>query len=375
MAFMVTVGVNLLWLVPGVVGGSEEYTLRLVRALDRLECDDLWLRLYGSRHLFQAHPDLVRQFETQTSPAPSGSKLARIAAENSWLAAVSRHDDLVHHAGGVVPLVRSRPSVVTIHDLQPLDMPDNFSTVKRLWLGAMVPRSARSARLVLCPSEFSAARVSELLGVPSSRLRVVRHGHEPTEPAVLDQVRHAELVERYGRFLLLPAIAYPHKRHVDLILALDRLRRRFGDLNVVFTGRPGPETAELQRVAHDLGLENRVHHLGRVPEDELDALYRSAIALVFPSSYEGFGNPALEAMARGCPVVATTAGALPEVVGQAGLLVPPCRPEALAAAVARVLDEPGLADRLRAAGLEQARRFSWLEAGRQLGDAYRAALV
>lgn len=370
---MVTVGVNLLWLVPGVVGGSEEYTLRLLRAVDQLACDDLWVRLYGPAALFEAYPELTRQFETRVAPVSGGSKGARIAVENSWLAAVSRLDDLVHHAGGVVPLIRSQTSVLTIHDLQPLEMPQHFSPAKRRWLGAMLPHSARAARLVLCPSDFTASRVSALLKVPDQRIRVVRHGHEPTEPGVLDQVVDAELRQRYGRYLLLPAIAYPHKRHVDLVLALDRLRHRFDDLSVVMTGRAGPETPELERLTRELGLDGRVHHLGRVPEDELDALYRSAIALVFPSTYEGFGNPALEAMARGCPVVATTAGALPEVVGSAGLLVPPCHPGALAAAVARVLDEPGLADQLRAAGTEQASRFSWLAAGRSLADSYRQA--
>ncbi|MEZ5411883.1 MAG: glycosyltransferase family 1 protein [Acidimicrobiales bacterium] len=375
MAAMVTVGVNLLWLVPGVVGGSEEYTLRLLGALDQLGvADDLWLRLYGSSDLFEAHPHLARQFETRVSPVGSRSKGVRIGAENSWLAAVSRNDDLVHHAGGVVPFVRSQTSVLTIHDLQPLEMPGNFSPLKRRWLGSMLPRSVRAARLVLCPSEFTAGTITERLGVPPERVRVVRHGHEPTEPGVLDAGADAALTARYGRYLLLPAIAYAHKRHVDAVAALDRLRDRFGDLHLVCTGRPGPETPALERLISELALTDRVHLLGRVPADELDALYRSAAALVFPSAYEGFGNPALEAMARGCPVVATTAGALPEVVGDAGLLVPPGRPGALAAAVARVLDEPGLAERLRAEGPARADRFSWLRAGRELATAYRDAL-
>jgi len=374
MAAMVTVGVNLLWLVPGVVGGSEEYTLRLLGALDQLGADDLWLRLYGSPDLFEAYPHLARQFETRVSPVGSASKGVRIGAENSWLAAVSRHDDLVHHAGGVVPFVRSQTAVLTIHDLQPLEMPENFSALKRRWLGTMVPRSVRAARLVLCPSEFTAGTITERLGVPPERIRVVHHGHEPTEPGVLDEAADTALRARYGRYLLLPAIAYTHKRHADAVTALDRLRSRFGDLHLVCTGRPGPETPALERLIEELGLADRVHLLGRVPAGELDALYRSAAALVFPSAYEGFGNPALEAMARGCPVVATTAGALPEVVGDAGLLVPPGRPGALAAAVARVLDEPGLAERLRADGVARAARFSWLRAGRELGTAYRDAL-
>ncbi len=374
MTRMVTVGVNLMWLVPGVVGGSEEYTVGLLRALDQLACDDLWLRLYGRQSLFEKYPELARQFETQTPPTSLASKLARIAAENTWLAAVSRRDDLVHHAGGLVPMVRSQTSVLTIFDLQPLEMPGNFSAVKRRWLATMLPRSARAARLVLCPSAFTAERIESLLGLPAAKIRVVPHGHEPIQAGILDPGLDADLRARYGRFLLLPAIAYRHKRHVDLIMALDRLRQRFTDLSVVFTGRPGPETPELQRLANQLGLSDRVHYLNRVDEGELDALYRSAIALVFPSQYEGFGIPVLEAMTRGCPVIATDAGALPEVVGGAGLLVPPCHPGALAAAIARVLEEPGLSDQLRAAGIEQAARFSLIEAGRSLGDCYRQAV-
>ncbi len=373
MAAMVTVGVNLLWLVPGVVGGSEEYTLRLLGALDQLRCDDLWIRLYGQSSLFEAHPDLGRQFETQVAPTWGGSKPARIAAENTWLAAVSRLDDLVHHAGGVVPLVRSQSPILTIHDLQPLEMPEHFSPAKRRWLGTMLPRSVRAARLVLCPSRFSADRVRDLLGVAPERLRVVHHGHRPTEPGVQSEETDADLRARYGRYLLLPAIAYPHKRHADAVEALARLADRHPDLSLVLTGRPGPETPALHQLAAERGVEDRVHHLGRVPETDLDALYRSAAALIFPSAYEGFGNPVLEAMARGCPVVCTDAGALPEVLGEAGLMVPVARPGALAAAVARVLDEPGLADSLREAGVARAARFSWLDAGRELAAAYRDA--
>lgn len=371
---MGTVGVNLLWLVPGVVGGSEEYTVRLLRAVDNLDDDELWLRLYGQRRLFEAHPDLATRFEIEVCPRFAGTKVGRIAAENSWLAAASSRDDLVHHAGGVVPLIRSQVPILTIHDLQPLDMPEHFSAAKRRWLATVIPRSVRAARLVLCPSEFTAERIVSLLGAASDKIRIVRHGHEECEPGVLDPATDAELRQRYGRYLLLPAISYRHKRHADLVVALDRLRDRFPDVTVVITGRPDTEAEAIGTLAARLGLTDRVHQLGRVSEAELDALYRSAAALVFPSEYEGFGNPVLEAMARGCPVVTTDAAALPEVCGLAGLTVPTGHPVALAAAVARVLDEPGLADELRAAGLERARTFSWQAGGRQLADCYREAL-
>lgn len=370
---MATIGVNLLWLVPGVVGGSEEYTLRLLRGLDRAGDEELSLRLYGQRSLFAAHPDLTARFEVSVCPTAAAKSL-RVAAENSWLASVSRHDDLVHHAGGVVPLIRSQVPVLTVHDLQPLEMPEHFSKTKHRWLATMIPRSVRAARLVLCPSRFTAERISSLLGASSSKLRIVRHGHEECEPGVLDPQRAAELRARYGRYLLLPAITYRHKRHADLVVALDRLRDRFADLSVVMTGRPDVEGETIRRLIRRLELQDRVHVLGRVSEDELDALYRSAAALVFPSEYEGFGNPVLEAMARGCPVVTTDAAALPEVAGTAGLIVPAGHPVALAGAIARVLDEPGLAEELSAAGVERAKRFSWRDASASLADCYREAL-
>ena len=386
-----TIGVNLLWLVPGVVGGSEEYTLRLLRSLDTVGADDLWIRVYGRRQLFDAHPDLARRFEYEV--APGGSKPVRVAAENTWLARASRNDDVVHHAGGVVPLVRTRPAVLTIHDLQPLELPHNFSATKRRWLATMIPRSARAARLVVCPSAFTAGRVQQLLGVPGSRTRVVAQGQDVAldegqagfrhqldrDDAEGDDGRGDEddgptPGERFGRYLLYPSIAYPHKRHTDLVAALDHLRHRFADLSLVFTGRPGPEDGHLRTQAAELDLTDRIHLLGRVPERQLDALYREAEAVVIPSEYEGFGNPVLEAMARGRPVIVADAGALPEVCGPAGLVVAVRHPVALAAAVARVIDEPGLAEELSRAGLERAGDFSWLEAGRRLAAVYRSAL-
>ena len=371
---MGTIGVNLLWLVPGVVGGSEEYTLRTLRALDQLGGDDLWIRLYGQRELFEAHPDLTTRFEVEVCPDVISAKATRIAAENTWLAAVSRNDDLIHHAGGVVPFVRSQVSVLTVHDLQPLEMPQYFSALKKRWLATMIPRSVRAARFVLCPSDFTAARISSLLGTPTSKLRVIRHGHEECEPGVLDAETDIDLRKKYGRYLLLPAITYPHKRHADLIVALDRLRDRFPKVSVVITGRPDSEAAAIANLIDRLKLQDRVHLLGRVSEGELDALYRSAAALVFPSEYEGFGNPVLEAMARGCPVVTTDATALPEVSGMAGLIVPAGHPIALAGAIARVLEEPGLAEELTMAGIERAKQFSWRRAGTELADCYREAL-
>jgi alpha-1,3-rhamnosyl/mannosyltransferase len=369
------VGVNLLWLVPGVVGGSEEYTVRLLRAFDRLDPEDLELKLYAQPALADAYPDLTNRFETVLAPRILSNRVARPGADATWLVRACRRDDLIHHAGSVAPATSPRPYVLTVHDVQPLDIPENFSFVKRHWMLRMMPPSIRNATLVLCPSHFAANSIVRHVDWSVDRVRVVPHGHDPVEAGVAHADVAADLHRRFGRYLLLPAIAYAHKRHVDLIDALARLADDFPDLSVVFTGGPGPETEALGRHASSLGLADRVHRLGRVSEAELDDLYRSATALVFPSTYEGFGNPTLEAMARGCPVIASDAASIPEVVEDAGLLVEPRSPEAIEAAVRRLLSEPDLEARLRAAGPERAEAFGWKAAGRALIGAYRDALA
>jgi alpha-1,3-rhamnosyl/mannosyltransferase len=367
-------GVNLAWLVPGVVGGSEEYTVRLLQSVGQYLSPTIRLRLFARADLITSYPDLAAGFETVEVPA-ARSKVRRIAIENSWLAARSRQVDAVHHAGGTVPYFRGAPAIVTIHDLQPLDLPENFHPAKRRWLQRAIPAAVKAAALVICPSHFTATRLHELLGVPGEKLRVVPHGHNPMGGPTLD-LRNvldlaAEPEARFGRYLLYPAIAYAHKRHVDLVRALDVLESRFDDVSVVFTGREGPEMAAVLAEADRLGLANRVHAIGRVPLVELEALYRSAAAMVFPSGYEGFGNPALEAMNFGCPAIVSDGGALPEVVDDAGLTFPVGNINAMASAISKVLADPLLADDLRRRGFDRAGRFDVGIAAWRLAEVYR----
>lgn len=366
------IGVNLTWLVPGVVGGSEEYTVRLLAAVGPLLGDRVRLRLYARQDLLDRYPELAEHHEIVRSPTAE-SKPGRVALEQTWLAVKTRADDLVHHAGGTVPYVRFRPGIVTVHDLQPLDMPENFHPVKRRWLHYALPYAARSARLVLCPSEFTARRLHDLLGVDESRIRVVLHGHRPkalAEPEHQVSTTGLDPAKRFGRYVLYPTIAYPHKRHVDVVRAVAGLDERFCDVNIVFTGRPGPELESVMTTATELGLAGRVHAVGRVPEAELNTLYRSAQAMIFPSAYEGFGNPALEAMGTGCPVVVSDGGALPEVVGDAGLVCPVGDVAAITEAISTVLDDPARADLMRRRGLERAAQFDSGIAAERLAAVY-----
>lgn len=373
------VGVNLLWLVPGVVGGSEEYTTRLLRGLAEHPPEDLHLTLFALRSFAEAHPDLVATYPTVTARLDGRRKAERVATEATWLAreAGRRNVDLLHHAGGVIapgPAVARIPAALTIHDLQPLAMPENFSSVKRRWLATMLPRSARRAAMVFTPSEPASASVVERLGVPPERVRTVPHGIEPPTAVPPEQI--AAVRERYrlgDQVVLYPAITYPHKDHVTLVQAFGRLARARPDLTLVLPGGAGPSEADVTAAIRASGAGEQVRRTGRIPWPDLAALYACATVVAVPSRFEGFGAPALEAMAAGVPVVVADATALPWVVGDAGLTFRPGDVGQLASELARVLDQPAAHDTLVAAGRVQAQRFTWDRAAHDLAAGYRAA--
>jgi alpha-1,3-rhamnosyl/mannosyltransferase len=371
------VGVNLLWLVPGVVGGSEEYTTRLLRALAEASPPDLHLTLFALSSFADAHPDLVAAYPTVTTGLDGHRKARRVAAEASWLAreAHRRNVELLHHAGGVIPpgpALSRFAAALTIHDLQPLVHPEHFGLVKRRWLHAMLPRSAQRAAVILTPSDVTGAQVSELLDIPSERVRTVPHGIEP--PAVVPPEQLAEVRARYRlgeQVILYPAITYPHKDHLTLVAAFARLARTRPELTLVLAGGAGPSEAEVVAAIRSSGVGEQVRRTGRVPWSDLRALYAAADVVAVPSRFEGFGAPALEAMAAGVPAVVADATSLPWVVGDAALKVPPGDVARWAAELARVLDQPMVARTLAAAGRVRAARFSWERAAGALAAGYR----
>ncbi len=300
----------------------------------------------------------------------------RIAWEQTALPGVLRrlHARLLHVPAFVGPLFTSCPQVVTIHDLSFLRHPEFFRPANRLYLRTMTRLTCKRARLVLAVSHFTAREVRQWLRLPDERVIPVPNGIDARfRPLPSKEV--AAFVERKGlpqRFVLFMGTLEPRKNLVTLIRAFARLKDP--SLHLVLAGARGWYYEEIFREIERLGLEERVLCPGFVPASEQVLWYNAARVFAYVSLYEGFGLPALEAMACGTPTVASATTSLPEVCGEGALLVPPQDEVALAEALHRLATDETLRHDLRARGIAQAARFPWSETARKTAAAYRQAL-
>jgi glycosyltransferase involved in cell wall biosynthesis len=375
-----SVGLNLMWLVPGVVGGSEEYTTRLLGALADHPIPDVEFTLYANGLLPGTYPDLADHYEIVLAPVSGRQKSMRVAAESSWMAWHGRRRglDLMHHLGGIMPFARTVPGMVTVHDLQPLVMPEHFTTLKRTFGRLSIPPSARHAHRIVTLTEVTRTMLIERLGVAPDRVVVIPAGVTPPSKETLAAEEATDVRARYGLegrpLFLYPAITYPHKNHLFLLDAFARVVEQRDDALLLLTAGPAQMEGRVMEAVRSLGIWRNVNRLGRIPRIDIDALYHEAVALVFPSKFEGFGIPVLEAMTRGCPVVAADATALPEVAGEAATLLPLDDPQPWADEMLRLLDDETHRQRLSAAGIERAASFDWASVATSLSGVYQEVL-
>jgi alpha-1,3-rhamnosyl/mannosyltransferase len=366
------VACNLLWLVPGMVGGTETATVAMLRQIASEPPDDVDLTLFGLESLGSTYPDLVRDFAVQLAPLTGRLRSLRVATENSWLARQTRTGfDLVHHMGGVLPAVRGAPGLVTIHDLQPFDMPENFQAAKRAYLHRSIPRSVRQALGVVAPTEFVRRGIIDRFGVAPERVRLAPWGVEPPST----DVSVAQVQARYGlprRWFVFPSFTWNHKNHDMLLRAFAAVAVREHDVMLVLTGGEGPAEQHVLEQISQLGLRGRVRRTGLIPRRDVLAIVRGAVAMTFPSRYEGFGLPVLEAMSVGTPVLASDTAALPEVVGDGGRLVPADDTDAWTDEMVLMLHDGEERQRLAAAGRRHVAGFTWRNTANAILSAYRA---
>jgi glycosyltransferase involved in cell wall biosynthesis len=363
------IGVNLLWLLPGEATGAEEYAVRLLRALHEVATDALEVLLLCNRRFAGAHPELADAFETEVVPLDGGSRSLRIATESTWLRRRAGRLHVVHHLNNVVPWIPTRPLVLTIHDLRPLEHPETIGRGQGAYLRTRFGPSVRKAAVITTPSGFVRTTVIERLGAAPDRVRVVS---APVFPPI-----GSEGDERpVGRpFFLYPAKTARHKNHGTLLEAFAQVVAAREDALLVLTGPSGPSEASVAASIARHGLTEHVRRLGRVPTARLDALLREAVALTYPSTYEGFGLPIVEAMAVGCPVIASNVTALPEVVGDAGVLIDPGDVEGWAGAMLALLSDDHERARLAALGRTRVGALSPQATARDQVEVYRLALA
>jgi glycosyltransferase involved in cell wall biosynthesis len=351
----VRIGISLLTLVPGVVGGSETYARELTRALARMG------RLDYCAFVPPLAPDAADGLETRVvAEYRSGGTTARRILAMSRAAAAPRrirrrfeaeHLDAIHFPLSIMlPRVDRPPGAATVHDLQHELYPQFFPRAELAYRRVVYGWTVRRSRIVIAISEHARAALLERYRLAPDRVRTIHLG--------IDHSRFRPDSRPREAFLLYPANRWPHKNHERLFEAFVLVRRERPELRLVLTGA-GHESAPLPP-----GVESR----GRVSDEELVELYRSAAALVFPSLYEGFGLPPVEAMACACPVACSNATSLPEVCGDAAELFDPSSPGALASAVLRVLADP---EGYAARGLIRARHFTWDACARAHEAVYR----
>lgn len=371
------VGLNLVYLVPGETGGLEIYARELIPRLAARPGLRLTLFINRVAGADRGGPWGGGDVPAVVVPVDPRRRIEWVRGEQALLPGRAERAgvQVLHSLASTGPARGSFRRVVTIHDLIYAVHPEAHFGVRALGMRVLVPLAARRSQRVIAPSAATAADVERVLGVPRSRVDVVPNGLGATSdvtPAPEGEVRRR--LDLGSRPLLLSVSAKrPHKNLPTLLDALARMPRE-GRPVLVVPGYPTPHEAELRARARKLGVEPDVRLLGWVSDAFLEGLYATAAAFVFPSLYEGFGLPVLEAMARGVPVACSDRSSLPEVGGDAAVYFDPSDPAAIAAAVAGLLEDPVAAAGLREAARARAAGFTWERSAQLTEVAYRRAL-
>lgn len=361
--------------VPDQPVGAGVYTVQLARELARVEHLELHLlsRAGDARRWRDLAPGAPVHAEV---PANRPTRLVweqvrapRLADELAL--------DVWHGPHYTMPARVTTPAVVTIHDLTFFDHPEWHERGKVLFFRQMIRVSARRARALVAVSERTATRLRAVVA-PVAPVLVVPHGvdHDRFRPGPLGDPADLDALRAIGvrpPYVAFAGVVEPRKGIPTLVDAFARIARDRPELRLVLAGHDGWGMVAVRDAVERSGVASRVLRPGYVPSSTVPALFRQAVVVAYPSFEEGFGLPALEAMACGAPLVSTTGSAIEEVVGDAALLVPPGDPTALAGALDTALRDDAVADRLRRAGPVRAAPYTWVASAAGHLDAYRIA--
>ncbi len=365
-----TVGIDASRAVVSQRTGTEYYSASLLQALSCLP-----LARHHPVTLYTNTPSEEMATARLGFALPPGWQVRAIPFPRLWthlrlsLEMLARPPAVLFVPSHVVPLWHPARTVVTIHDLGYLYYPQAHPRRSRLYLHLSTLFSCRAASRIIAISQATMQDLIARYGVPPRKIRVIYHGRDPIFAPVRDEARIAETCARYGvsgPYCIHVGTLQPRKNLGLLVEAWDMLRDTLPQPpQLLLACKRGWLYGDLMHAVEKRRLDGLVRFTDYVRRDDLPALYSGALALTFPSLYEGFGLPVLEAMSCGTPVIASTASSVPEVVGDAGILLDPHRPDAWAAAVQRLMADPGLRDELSRRGLRRAAQFTWERCARQ----------
>ena len=358
--------------------GAGNYIIQFVKALAKMDIDYelIVFAQKSKRDLF----DIPNDENLHWVIVPDKSPMYRLIWEQTTFPRlVHRAEvDILHSLHYTQPIRLGCPSIVTIHDMTFFLFPDLHTRSKRLFFPFAIRSSVRRADALIAISESTRQDSIRLLGVSPQKIFTTQLGITDEFRVVKDNELLASVREKYDlpeEFVLYVGLVEPRKNIPFLIRAYKSLADEGIKHNLVIVGRIGWMYQEVFKQIEELGLEGRVQFTGYLPQDDLPMVYNLASLFVYPTKYEGFGLPALEAMACGTPVVTTAISSLPEIVGDAGMLIPPGDEQALASAMAEVLHDSTLFNQLRTRGLQRSEHFTWERTAQQTLKVYQQVLM
>ena len=352
----------------GRISGVGYYTARIVDHLaSRVGHEIGELILLSNRLVDRSLPANARVVETLRFPI-------RSVWMQFLLPVILRRErpGLVHYTNYLGPAITATPYVVSVHDMSLTRTPEHHTLKKRLLTATLVPRIARNARRVLAPSESTKRDIVDDLRLHPSRIDVIPYAAPETYRPTVERPPMEKLNEPY--FLFVGTIE-PRKNLLRLLDAFAAFAKGVPSVRLVLVGDRGWKCDEIYARAAEPDIADRVVILGYAPEDQMPSLYSHAVACVYPSLFEGFGFPVVEAMACGTPVITSHATSLAEIGSGAALLIDPHDTDEICAALLRIAMDAGLRATLRTQGLARAASYSWDRTGALTIDAYRRALA
>jgi glycosyltransferase involved in cell wall biosynthesis len=364
----------------GNLSGTGTYTRKIVEYMMTVGSSTEFVLVWPKE---AAGPHLMSPGRMNILYAPTGPAVVRAVQEQRLIRRAARHvdPDIIHYPASIGPWIPGMPAgsmlkrcIVTVHDLAYLKFPERFSVARRLYYRMSMVRGARRAAHVIADSESTRQDLVELGGIPAERITVVHLGVEDKFAPVDDDAALARVREKYSlppRFFLFVGTIEPRKNVACIVEAYAQLADGLADIDLVIAGRRGWKFGPLYAQIERADLADRILMPGRIDDEDLPAVYSCAEAFVWPTIYEGFGLPLLEAMACGTPVISSDIGVVREVVGDAALLIDPRSPQQLADAMQRVISGEDFRDDLVQRGIARARQFRWEQTATRTLEVYR----